>query len=298
MDIYQLKENVKNRGTLLFPFELYNVNRKNEFSNLISAYHWHDETEIIYAVKGEFSLKRNGQNYLIKQGDVAFINSGDLHEYSSISNEVCYKAYLIPFEYLNFEIYDYSQSNYIRKINNKELRFPAILDPNSATLSDIRKEVKEIININESRSKGYELQSKACIYKILSYLINNDLIVTSADQLQNSGHEKLKIRKQILIYIQDHYNENLYLDTISSVFHMAPKYFCRFFKKSFDKTFIEYLNYFRIEKACQLLRSSDKMIIDVAFLVGFENFSYFIRTFKRHLGVTPNVFRKKCNLII
>jgi AraC-like DNA-binding protein len=58
------------------------------------------------------------------------------------------------------------------------------------------------------------------------------------------------------------------------------------------KTPVEYLNTYRIERASGMLLNSGKSVTDIAFSCGFNDLSYFIKTFKSIKGITPAKFRK------
>ena len=73
---------------------------------------------------------------------------------------------------------------------------------------------------------------------------------------------------------------------------MSPKYFCRFFQDMMGQTLVEYVNKYRVERACLLLNSGEKSITEVAFESGFDSLSYFIKIFKRYKGETPGQYRK------
>ena len=72
---------------------------------------------------------------------------------------------------------------------------------------------------------------------------------------------------------------------------MSPKYFCAFFKNMTKKSPVEYLNSYRVERAARKLLNSDLSVTDIAFSCGFNDLSYFIKTFKAEKGVTPAKFR-------
>lgn len=74
---------------------------------------------------------------------------------------------------------------------------------------------------------------------------------------------------------------------------MSPKYFCRIFRTVIHRTPIDYLNYYRIEKACYLLETEDLSITEVAYHCGFNDSSYFIRCFKKYKQITPTKYLKK-----
>jgi len=65
------------------------------------------------------------------------------------------------------------------------------------------------------------------------------------------------------------------------------QYFVRFFKENTGKTPVSYINSYRVYKACELFRTSDLSVLEVAYECGFENVGYFIRTFKKQMNMTP-----------
>lgn len=97
---------------------------------------------------------------------------------------------------------------------------------------------------------------------------------------------------KILSYIHEHYSEQIYLRDIARMFHVNPNYCCRLFKKHTSKTFSEYINTFRIEKAMKLLRTTELTMEEIAEKVGYNDYFYFIKSFKRNQGVSPGKFRK------
>ena len=66
----------------------------------------------------------------------------------------------------------------------------------------------------------------------------------------------------------------------------------KYFKNTMGTSFIDYLNEYRLTMASRLLLSSESSILAVSEEVGFDNLSYFNRTFKRHFGTTPSAYRK------
>ena len=71
----------------------------------------------------------------------------------------------------------------------------------------------------------------------------------------------------------------------------STSYFMRFFKSFTGSTFITYLNTCRLQKAEELLLTSQYSVLEISGMSGFENHSYFIRLFKRCDGITPCQYR-------
>ena len=97
--------------------------------------------------------------------------------------------------------------------------------------------------------------------------------------------------RNIMDYTFSNYQNEIRIDTISDIAHMTTNAFCKYFKKRTNKTYNQFLNELRIEKACQLLLIKDKLVSEVAFETGFPNLSNFNRKFKNIKGVTPSKFR-------
>lgn len=93
--------------------------------------------------------------------------------------------------------------------------------------------------------------------------------------------------KKALNYIESHYAENISLDDMARASNMNSKYFCRFFKEMSGHTPLGYLNYYRIERACEQLAEKKISVTEAALGNGFNDLSYFIKTFRLQKGVTP-----------
>lgn len=94
-------------------------------------------------------------------------------------------------------------------------------------------------------------------------------------------------------YIQQHYSEDISLESCASYVDISYTHLSRTFKKEFGVNFVEYLNQIRIQKSQSLLVSQKYSIKECAEMVGFHNYSYFFKVFKQNVGMTPNEFIAK-----
>ena len=111
--------------------------------------------------------------------------------------------------------------------------------------------------------------------------------------LKKKDDERVRLIKQILQYIQENYEKNLTLCGLAAYFHMSEGQFCRFFKSQIGMTAIEYLNYYRIGVACDMLKEGILPISEIATECGYNNISYFNRTFRRYMHCTPGEYQKR-----
>ena len=98
---------------------------------------------------------------------------------------------------------------------------------------------------------------------------------------------------KILLYLSEHYTEQISLEIISSHFYLNTTYFCKIFKKHTGENFISYLNKLRIEKAIKLLKTTDLSVEKISEAVGVQNSNYFFRLFKKVTGETISHYRKR-----
>ncbi|WP_297336551.1 AraC family transcriptional regulator [Algoriphagus sp.] len=97
---------------------------------------------------------------------------------------------------------------------------------------------------------------------------------------------------QVMQYLLQHRFEKISLEETAAVANLSKEAFCRFFKLRTRKTFTQYLLQLRINEAQKLLQETDLGISEIAYRVGFENLSYFNRTFKNITGLTPRDFKQ------
>ena len=101
------------------------------------------------------------------------------------------------------------------------------------------------------------------------------------------------VMKKIVGYIESNYNKKLTLEIVASEFGYHKNYFCSIFKKTIGMSFAKYLNNVRISHACNFL--SYMSISDTCIKCGFSNESYFIKSFKAKIGITPSQYIKQIN---
>lgn len=113
---------------------------------------------------------------------------------------------------------------------------------------------------------------------------------------QNAGSDENgcspRIR-QIICYLQEHYQEDISLETIAEIFWLHKVYLAKIFKKETGKSVNEYIRFLRIEKAKQLLTEENAKVNDIASQTGFNNPQSFYTIFKRSTNMSPGEYREK-----
>lgn len=94
-----------------------------------------------------------------------------------------------------------------------------------------------------------------------------------------------------LAYIQNNYMEELSLQKVADEVHLTSAYFGQLFKRRVGKNFIDYLNETRINEAKKLLKTTFYKVNEIATMVGYKNYSYFLKNFIKYTGVSPSEFK-------
>lgn len=102
-----------------------------------------------------------------------------------------------------------------------------------------------------------------------------------------------EILNDVICYIEDNICSKLTVEDIAAKAYISPPHLQRLFHNTFDMTIAEYVRYRKLQKALMLLYDTDRKVCDIAYDVGFEHESSFIRSFKREFGVTPHEARKQ-----
>ena len=97
---------------------------------------------------------------------------------------------------------------------------------------------------------------------------------------------------QLLDFIEHHYTEELYLKELCTRFFINMSYCCELFRKAKNMTFSQYITSLRIRNACELLQSPQISIQEICERVGYNDYFYFNKVFKRNIGCTPFEYRR------
>jgi len=94
-------------------------------------------------------------------------------------------------------------------------------------------------------------------------------------------------------YIEEHLSERIYIEDLCNKFFLSKNAIYELFRKEFNTTVNDFILQKRMRKAQKLLESELNLnITQISLLCGFSDYNYFIRSFKKHIGITPLKFRK------
>ena len=144
---------------------------------------------------------------------------------------------------------------------------------------------RELIAVRSERGFGFEVRSVMLVYSMLARLIAE----LSEDKCGGSRHRLLPVKQ----YIDKNYRRNISLSELAGLADMSVTNFRRLFLSAYGVTPMRYRDSVRLSAAKEYLSSGLLSVTEVAKLSGFEDTAYFVRFFKKNLGLTPGEYKQK-----
>ena len=280
---FELKEN-KPHGTKDDPFSTYHI--ENVGRSFQIPVHWHDELEIIYVKSGFLTVSISGESYIGKTGDAFVVSPGNLHLMGSDTGIVDYYTFLFPLKYISFRTDDMLDEKLLEPLNSGHLMIgPRVKD----TAKELCEQLIEIYmaKTDESESKiTTQIRTKIILLQFILEMWKKGFVI------ENDTSGRNTVEKEMVSYIQQNFTGKISLREFGEQFHLSEKYISRYFKEHFHITLSQYVTYLRLEHAKQLLQDTDIPVTDVAMQSGYQNVSYFIRSFQKAYAVSPLKYRK------
>ena len=275
-------------GDALSPYAFYHCSIPDTFTDLMV--HWHDEAEITIIRDGSAIYQIGKETYYVKKGDLIFISPGTLHaihetdEHHLISDSLVFHMNL-----LGCQNPDALSITLLLPILNKISSMNALITSVDIGYSDFSDCMEHLFCCIKKEQKFFELEMKESLFRLF-YLLYSNHYIHQITQKEKDEYFDEKL-KEVLIYIESHYDSQIYIHELSSICGFSDTHFMNFFKKSSGISCMEYIVNYRLNIAASLLSSSNDSIMSIALDTGFRNVSYFNRQFLQKFHVTPTEFR-------
>ena len=280
---FELKEN-KPHGTKDDPFSTYHI--ENAGRSFQIPVHWHDEFEIIYVRRGFLTVSISGESYIGKTGEAFVVSPGNLHLMGSQTGTVDYYTFLFPLKYISFRTDDMLDEKLLEPLNSGHLMIcPRVKD----TAKELCEQLIEIYEAKKDESESKittQVRTKIILLQFIFEMWKKGFVI------ENDTSGRNTVEKEMVSYIQQNFTGKISLREFGEQFHLSEKYISRYFKEHFHITLSQYVTYLRLEHAKQLLQDTDIPVTDVAMQSGYQNVSYFIRSFQKAYAVSPLKYRK------
>jgi len=254
----------------LIPCIIYDVFSPPNFSFML---HWHEEFEIIHIISGRAKFILGYDSIERGPGNSLIIYPNALHSITFLTKSFHYICIVINKSFC---------------VQN-QIRFDDYIYPVTISDDELGAKISAIAMEKKEREKLYKPLIRAKIIDLVIFLIRKYGSPKSSN-IANSGESnpKLELVKRAITFIRENFQRQFTIDELCSAVAASKYYLCHLFKNYTDKTIVEYVNIIRCEYAKELLNSGKFNVTQSAKESGFQDNSYFSRTYKRYIGVFPS----------
>ena len=263
-----------------FPLDYYFVDE--HFPRYRMPMHWHKEAELIRVRSGRLRIYLDDVELAAEAGDLLCVGGGVIH---GAEPENCVyecivfdpQALIPPIESCRGALSPLLRNNIFWKNGSIEDRssFPIAVD--------------RLFSLSANFA-GQGIGMLAAMFDFLRLALGA-LDAAQLRTVSERSWQKAEQLKPALEYIEQHYDQHVSLETLAGLTGFSPKYFCRYFRTIVHRSPIDYLNYYRIERAARFLAGGDMNVAEVAVHCGYADSSAFIKQFRKYKGTTPKQYK-------
>ncbi|MBP1990709.1 AraC family transcriptional regulator [Paenibacillus eucommiae] len=281
---------IESKGEEFFHTVPIYVNKQNEAFDIIQ--HTHDFVEICYVSEGKGFHYFNDDIIPISKGDLFIIPIGASHVFRPYSADQRQPLIVYNCLFQLEPIIKFSEAYPIDDFLEQAVQY--VLQPAPETCLHFREQGSELSSLfNKLYQEFYHRESGFPLMRftlLLQLLVQLDRYRHAAQAAKAYPFPELD---QAIRYIDEHFHTSLTLEQISALCGRSSRQFTRLFKEQTGQTFVEYVQNLRMNKSCELLRTTNKKINEIAYLVGYHDLKFFHSMFKKKIGLTPRQYRIK-----
>lgn len=243
--------------------------------------HIHSEFEMVCVVKGRAEVRIGADSFVAEEGDLIFSNPMEVHSVivdkssNYLHRCICFDVSLIPDECVKNCLSDGTMCvEHVIKSNNPASKNAIVY-------------FEKLFEAAEKEGKALSFEASAYISLIFAEIIKWNMIFETAHLDKQSV-----FCSKMINYIAENYSKDISSADPAKEFFYTQSHFCRTFMHSFGTPFSVFLNMYRVSRAKELLENPEIKISDVAQRCGFSNLSYFSKTFKKIVGLSPVDYKK------
>lgn len=253
---------------------LFQINEKIRIDNLKTfsfPIHLHNEIEIMICTDGKLKVNCNRQEKTLKKGDIMIAFPNEMHSYTQTNSGegimIIFPSDLSPF-------------------------ITSVLD--SGSFNNFPHNPKAIILATELYDCSQKNVNSITIYGYIHTLFG----MITEKILEKKNMCDINTFNKAIIYTSLNYTAPLNLKKLSKVTGVSTAHLSRLFSEKIEGGFKNYLQLLRVEKAKNLLTTTNMKMYEVQFNSGFSDQTTFNRVFKNLTNMTPKQYRKKSQILI
>lgn len=275
-------------GTSFFPLGCYS----DDLSKSDVPWHWHEEIEAAVVIKGSTAVTIGSKTHIIGEGEGFFVNSGVLHDCRRIDQQDCFlRSVVFHPRLVGGSLESIFYQKYVLPVTENRSVEGMHLRNSIQWQKDAMEEINRAWIACAQEHSGYELTAREALGQFLDIMRRHMPAVDARpDAKEIRNWERIK---HMLQFIHRRYGEEISTGAIAQSASVSESECLRCFRSTIGTTPIQYLREYRVGQAARLLGNTHIRIADIAAECGFQDVSYFTKTFREMTGVTPKIYRAR-----
>lgn len=268
-------------GYLNDNFKIFHIRDKKDIK---FEYHHHDFSKIVILIDGDLTYYIEGKAYILKPWDILFVNKNEIHK-PVVNPNKYYERIVI---WLNPDFmakYAQGNNNLLKCFEVAIKNNYNLLRLNMKSIDIIKNLIQDIQNCNNSNEFGSEILKESLFVQLM--VLMNRLFLNNDKNRDIEDIQYDKTIEGVLNYINSNLENDLSIDTIASEFFISKYYLMRKFKNQIGSSIHNYVVQKRLILARSLI-SDGLSMSSVCSRCGFNDYSSFVRAFKKVYGVSPS----------
>ena len=249
------------------------------------AVHHHDFYEIYFFLNGRVEYRVEGKTYLLEPGDLLLINPRELHQ-PIVKQGTVYERIVLWIDKNYLDSFSQEDADLSRCFDSEEPTHTNILRPSGLQINKINNLLNDMVK--ESYGDGFG-NSLSAVGSFLQFMVEINRLSLQSKEYAKPVKEAGLVA-QVLTFINEHYNEELSLESLSNRFFVSKYHLSHEFSRAVGTSVYRYIMLKRLLNAKELL-SVGESPGDVCHKCGFQDYANFYRAFKAEYGVSPKKYR-------
>lgn len=266
--------------------KLFKVEFQKTSKEFYYPWHYHAELELTFILSGQGVRYVGNSIENFYEGELVLLGSNLPHSWNTTADQEQPVNAIVIYLKEDFLDKNWMQSIEFEGIRNLFALMNKGIKVDNKVAAELKQKFYELLNASP-------FEKLMILLQVLEYLSHNQeyrFLCQQEFTCDFDDTDKTRINT-VYNYIQTHYQEQVSLADIASKLSMSEEYFSRYFSKTMKKPFFEFLNEYKINRACKLLIETDKQISEICYASGFESIPFFYRQFKKFKDCQPKNYR-------
>lgn len=266
--------------------KLFKVEFQKTSKEFYYPWHYHAELELTFILSGQGVRYVGNSIENFHEEELVLLGSNLPHAWNTTMEQDQPVTAIVVYLKEDFFDKNWMQSIEFEGIRNLSALMNKGIKVNNEVALALKQKFYDLLNASP-------FEKLMILLQVLEYLSHNHEYRFLCEQeftCDFDDTDKTRINS-VYDYIQKNYQQQISLADIASRLNMSEEYFSRYFSKTMKKPFFEFLNEYKINRACKLLIETDKQVSEICYASGFESIPFFYRQFKKFKDCQPKTYR-------